>query len=267
MRRFVSDETGLLPDLSLYEHLIDDGIAAADRQRAAVDHVTARRLAIWLAARPQQSDLARGLTRFVRTGAITGPLKTQLRIHAVSQTYANQPQAGILLRYCISRGADLGPVGPDFASACDQIDRADLMLAGLRIRVRHGIGVPEPKWPETEGPPVLAEASRDPESSTVSLTLDPITANIAMFAVAAYASDREAHVREVMHMWEKLPPDSYGRRNRETIARRETRVATRLRTLERAYLTALDRAPAIPSEDPTTIDPGDRVPDHEMEIG
>lgn len=40
----------------------------------------------------------------------------------------------------------------------------------------------------------------------------------------------------------KAAPGLHGRRNRETIARRETRVATRLRILERAYLTALDRA-------------------------
>ena len=35
-------EDGLLPDLSLYERLIGDGIAAADRRGRAVDHVTAR---------------------------------------------------------------------------------------------------------------------------------------------------------------------------------------------------------------------------------
>ena len=46
-------EDGPLPDLPLYERLIDDGIAAADAQGSPVDHLTARRLAIWLAARPQ----------------------------------------------------------------------------------------------------------------------------------------------------------------------------------------------------------------------
>jgi hypothetical protein len=43
---------GPLTDLPLYERLIDDGIAEADRRGSIVDHVTARRLAIWLAARP-----------------------------------------------------------------------------------------------------------------------------------------------------------------------------------------------------------------------
>jgi hypothetical protein len=47
-------EGSQLPDLALYERLISDGIAAADARGSAVDHVTARRLAICLAARPNQ---------------------------------------------------------------------------------------------------------------------------------------------------------------------------------------------------------------------
>ena len=43
------------------------------------------------------------------------------------------------MHYCISRGAALGPVSQDFGAACDQIDRADLMLADLHERVRHGL--------------------------------------------------------------------------------------------------------------------------------
>ena len=54
------------PDLPLYKRLIDDGIAAADAQGSAVDHLTARRLAIWLAARPQQPGFAQGLDPFTR---------------------------------------------------------------------------------------------------------------------------------------------------------------------------------------------------------
>jgi hypothetical protein len=251
-------EDGLLPDLSLYERLIDDGVAAADRRGTSVDHVTARRLAIWLAARPQAPDFSRGLVRFVDTGAISQALKMQLRVHARSPSYTGQPQAAKLLHYCASR-AHLGPLAENFASTCDQIDRADLMLAELYDRVKQGLGPPEQTWPETHGPQIIALARQDPETQTVSLILDATSANIAMFAIAAHADEREAHVREVERVGRSLPEGSYGRRNRQAIAARETRVAARLRAVEQAYRMAHERNTVFSLSAPTSAC---RSPEH-----
>jgi len=211
-----------LPDRALYERLTADGIAAAERRGNTIDHVTARRLAIVLAAQPQQAEFAQGLAHFIRTGAITQVFKTQLRVRARSATSPDRPQAARLMEYCTGRSADPGPIGENFGRACDQIDRADVMLQGLRDRARQGLVVPAQAAP---GSQIVALAGRDPESRTVSLILDENTASIAMFAVAAHAEEREAHVREVQRYGLALPEDSYGRRNREAIAAREERVA------------------------------------------
>jgi hypothetical protein len=80
-----------------------------------------------------------------------------------------------------------------------------------------------------------------------------------MFAIAAHADEREAHVREVERFGESLPEGSYGRRNREAIAAREMRVASRLRAVERTYRMAIERDAAFRSPEPTRAH---RSPEH-----
>jgi hypothetical protein len=72
-----------------------------------------------------------------------------------------------------------------------------------------------------------------------------------MFAIAAHADEREAHVREVERSGRSLPEDSYGQRNRQAIAARETRITTRLRAVEQAYRTATEHNTEPKPDEPT----------------
>jgi hypothetical protein len=153
------------------------------------------------------------------------------------------------MHYCIARGTDLGPVADNFGAACHQMDHADLMLADAHDRNRHQTGRPSQQaTPDNDGSLPTVLARHDPQNRTVTFVLDTATANIAIYAIAAHAQEREAHLREIALYGQELPEGSYGRRNRQAITDHETRIATRLRTVEHAYHAAIERdtAPTPP---------------------
>jgi hypothetical protein len=134
-------------------------------------------------------------------------------------------------------------------------------------RVRQGrVHAPEAR-PEIDGPRVLALARRDPEIQTVSFVLDATTTNIAIHAIAAHADERESHVREVERFGQSLPKGLYGRRSRQEIAARETRVTTRLRAVEQASREATEREAAYgPPEGAPAVRSSGREADREVEL-
>jgi len=88
-----------------------------------------------------------------------------------------------------------------------------------------------------------------------------------MFAIAVHADEREVHVREVERSGRSLPEGSYGRRNRQAIAVRETRIATRLRAVEQAYRTATEHdTVSRPSEPTRTLRSSEHLADREIEL-
>ena len=71
-----------------------------------------------------------------------------------------------------------------------------------------------------------------------------------MFALAAHADEREAHVREVEQFGASLLEGSYGRANRQAIAAREP-IATRLCAIEHAYQAVAGHDTAFTPPEPT----------------
>jgi hypothetical protein len=248
-------------DPAVYGRLIAKGIADADKRGGSVDHVTARRLAVWLYARHQQPALADALARFTQTGLIHRDLVTGLR----DRSRANSPHRGAisrLLQYVASR-PDHGPIGADFGLNCDKIDQADAILIDARERAST---TTHPVRPSPETGRLTVQASRDPADPAITMRMDAATAQLVMFAIAANASDRETYARQTEQFSHGLPEGSYGKANRQAIAHRENQAATRLRAIERAYQIALGQAAtAIPGY---TTNPTDtrQEPDRDMEL-
>jgi hypothetical protein len=257
----------LLPDLALYERLINEGVIAAHARGSPVDHVTARRLAIWLAARPQEPPFVQGLTRFINTGVIQRELTTRLRVHARSGTYTDQPEAARLMQYCTARGTDLGPVIDNFGAVCHQMDCADLILADLRDQNRHGNRCSSRQASsDNDGSFITILARRDPESQLTTLILDSVTADAAIYAIAAHAEEREAHLRQVQLSGQNLPEGSCGRTNRELIADRGTRIAARLRAVEHEYHAAIERDAVPAPREPAGVHAPGLISNREIEL-
>ena len=88
-----------------------------------------------------------------------------------------------------------------------------------------------------------------------------------MFALTAHAGEREAHAREVERSGADWPDGSYGRRNRQAIAARETRIAVRLRAVEHACHTAIEGgAVSGPPEPARTSRSTEQTADREIEL-
>jgi hypothetical protein len=220
-------------------------------------------MSLVLLSESQDREFMRGLVRFAQDGAITQSLKQRLRQYSRSPEHPHQPHAARLLQYAQARDTDLGPISPDFGALCDQVDRADIMLAEHRNWAAQG-RIPEQARSDPSRQPVTAIARRDPASRTVSLILDDSTANMAIHAIAVNAADREAHMREVANSAETLPENSYGRLNRQEIAAREMRITTRLRAIERAYQQIdRDTIQLKPAEPSPSLD---RAVDRELEL-
>ena len=231
---------GSLPrSSSLYERLIEDGIAHAHRRGGSiVDHATAGGWPSgWPPGRSHRSTPGPGPLRPYRSDLPRAA--AELRMHARSGASLGHSWPPGSPTTPPTAALELGPIGENFGAACDQIDRSDVCSPSSAT----GSAWPYPPSRPGRRPtaPGIALARPDPQTQTVTLVLDAATANVAMFAIAAHADEREAHLREVERFGQNLPEGSYGRRNRQAIAARETRIAARLRAVQQAYRTATER--------------------------
>jgi hypothetical protein len=107
-------------------------------------------------------------------------------------------------------------------------------------------------------------ARRDDVTQAVTFILDGAVADAAVHAITANAMEREARIRQIRRQTENLAEGSFGRQNREAIVARETKIATGLRAIERAYRAAFEFMPAPDLSQ--ILPPADKTSDHELEI-
>ena len=105
-------------------------------------------------------------------------------------------------------------------------------LSGFRAWVLDRVpGRPRPPRPEARAGP----APHPGKATKTARFLDLVTERHGSGARRrAIAGNWCAGIREVERYGQNLPEGSYGRRNRQAIAARETRIAARLRAVERA---------------------------------
>jgi len=175
-----------------------------------------------------------------------------------------EPDITVLDRSSSSQQLDADLSFP--GTAAELSDQSEVMLQGLRDRASQRAIVPAQPAASIHGPHIVALAGQDRDSRTVSLILDESTANLAIFAIAAHAEEREAHVREVQRYGRHCPKaPTAGTTARPSLP--EKRVAARLRAVEQAYRTALERgaAPAPPGLTATSRSP-ERPAGKEIEL-
>jgi type IV secretion system protein VirD4 len=106
----------------------------------------------------------------------------------------------------------------------------------------------------------IAEFLRD--TGTLYLIAEAVSAEAPVAPLFAAMASEIHYAAAVEHYAEQFPKNSDGRRNRQAIAAREARVAARLKAVECAYRTAIERGTAIKPEPAPTVRPGE----YEMEL-
>ena len=140
-------EDGPLPDLSLYERLISDGITAADARNGPVDHVTANG---WASGWP--------LGRSLRSSAtLIGPRPPGSSTTA-SPAAPNSARSARISPPPATRSTALTPCSPGPVTGQVRPSSPQQDMA------RH---------PDIQGPEIAALADRDPDSQRVALILMP----------------------------------------------------------------------------------------------